>query len=60
MPTTRMEKVVKAFTSRHGLRPELIRWFFDNERVNLDKSVAENGLEDGDLIDGRIEQHGGF
>ena len=39
---------------------EAVRWLNpEGHRLDLSKSVEENGLEDGDMLQGRVEQLGG-
>ncbi len=53
---------MKVFCNRNGLQLGAIRWMYDGERIDKEKSLAENGIEDDGeeiVISGRIEQHGG-
>lgn len=49
-----------AYAKQKGVSTDAVR-FLSPEGMRLDnkKTIEENGLEDGDVVEGRIEQHGG-
>jgi len=62
LPTTKAEKLMKVFCNRNGLQLGAIRWMYDGKRIDREKSLAENGIEDDGeeiVMSGLIEQHGG-
>lgn len=49
-----------AYCQRVGKNPRDVRFCFDGERLNGDATPEAKGMENDDVIDALIEQHGGY
>jgi len=58
-PHTVMDKVIKAFCDKVGVDISTVRLTFDGQRVSGKQTVAELGLEEGDILDVMEFQVGG-
>jgi len=54
-----MKKMMDAYCRRHGLTPGSVRFTFDGNRINPDKTPNTYDMEDLDVIDAIVEQVGG-
>jgi small ubiquitin-related modifier len=57
--TTKLKKLMNAYCNRVGKDIGSIRFLFDGERIEPESTPAEMGMEDEDVIDAMVEQHGG-
>ena len=62
--TTPLKKLMDAYGSKKGIDPARVVFTFDGVRLNAstdsNKTAAEVGLEDGDMIETKIHQTGGY
>lgn len=58
-PTSRFGKVVDAYCKRSGVERDTVRFLFDGQRLEEDKTIGEIGLQDGDEVDAMVSQIGG-
>jgi hypothetical protein len=57
-PTTPLERIINAWSTRVGVCAASVRFMFDGSRVRSDQTPADIGMEDGDQLDCRLEQQG--
>mmetsp|Transcript_23147 Transcript_23147/g.59048 ORF Transcript_23147/g.59048 Transcript_23147/m.59048 type:complete len:181 (+) Transcript_23147:90-632(+) len=65
-PSTKVQKILRAFAERMGASDDTYRFHFDGERLpdlrggrTSDDTIAKWGMEDGDQIDALVEAEGG-
>lgn len=58
--STKMSKIMEAYANRRGIELSSLRFMFDGNRVNAEDTPKTLEMEDGDLIDARVEQLGGL
>jgi len=58
MPTTPLERVFNAWSTRMGVCAASMRFLWDGSRVRCDQTPADIGMEDGDQLDCMREQEG--
>lgn len=58
-PTTLFSKVVDQYCKCTGTERDAVRFLFDGNRIDPQKTAAEIGLHDGDEVDVMIQQFGG-
>lgn len=56
--STPWSQVANAWCARAAVDPVTVRFVFDTERCNPEATVAQLGLEDGDIVDAMIETTG--
>ena len=57
---TPLKKLMEAFCNKQGLNLSAVRFLSDGVRITPDKTAADLGLQDGDVIDAMMNQVGGF
>eukprot|EP00999_Lentomonas_sp_LEN2_P001592 NODE_2655_length_526_cov_68.764411_g2605_i0.p1 GENE.NODE_2655_length_526_cov_68.764411_g2605_i0~~NODE_2655_length_526_cov_68.764411_g2605_i0.p1 ORF type:complete len:104 (-),score=26.78 NODE_2655_length_526_cov_68.764411_g2605_i0:137-448(-) len=57
--TTPLRKLMDAYCKKQGINRNSIRFHFDGQRLDDDKTAQEYTMEDDDVIDAMIEQTGG-
>ena len=57
---TPLKKLMEAFCNKQGLNMSSVRFLNDGVRITPDKTAADLGLQDGDVIDAMMNQVGGF
>merc|ERR1712230_258322 len=57
--TTPLQKLMHAFCNRQGVSMNSVRFLFDGNRINETQTPSQLDMEDGDVIDVMVEQHGG-
>ncbi len=50
--TTKLKKIIKAYKQKCSNDTSSLRYTFDGDRIDPDKTTGELGMEDGDQIDG--------
>jgi small ubiquitin-related modifier len=58
-PTTKFEKIKKAYADKKHIEASTIRFMFDGTRVSDATNPGEMAMNDGDVIDCMLEQVGG-
>ena len=58
--TTKFEKIFGAYAQRLGINTSSLRFVLDGNRVTGDQTPKMLEMEDGDQLDVRIEQVGGY
>ncbi|KAH3761044.1 E3 ubiquitin-protein ligase parkin [Pelomyxa schiedti] len=56
---TQLKKLMDAYCQRQAISPHAIRFLYDGERLQPDRTPAQLGLEDNDIIDAMLTQTGG-
>ena len=56
--TTKFERLMSAFCTRHGIHLASVRFLFDGSRIIGRQTPQELEMEDGDTIDVMVEQQG--
>lgn len=49
-----------AYGQKKGLNPDNISFIFDGQRLNVTQTAGDAGIEDGDMIETKVKQVGGF
>lgn len=57
---TPLKKLTDAYCQRQGVSFDSVRFLYDGNRLNIEKTPADLGMEDDDIIDAALEQTGGF
>ena len=57
--TTPLKKLMEAFCNKQGLSINSVRFLSDGVRITGDKSAADLGLQNDDVIDAMMNQVGG-
>ena len=57
-PTTPLERVLNAWSTRVGVCAASVRFLWDGSRVRCDQTPADIGMEDGDQLDCMAEMRG--
>lgn len=56
----RFQKIIDAYSEKTGKSPNSLKFLFNGQRLQGDASLADLGLEDGDIVDVHLEQVGGY
>ncbi|EGG14692.1 small ubiquitin-like protein [Cavenderia fasciculata] len=57
--TTPLKKLCDAFCQRQGINPNSVRFLFEGQRINPDRTPKDYNMENEDQLDCAIEQQGG-
>ena len=58
-PSVLVSTINARWAQSRGLQAETIRFIYDCDKVGDDATFASLGVEDGDCIEGQVEQTGG-
>lgn len=58
-PNTNLDKLMSAYCSRTGARPDTVRFLYDGQRIGKGVTPDDLGMEDGDIVDVVLQQVGG-
>eukprot|EP01132_Coremiostelium_polycephalum_P001313 gene1313-1657_t len=57
---TPLRKLMDAYCQRQGVNPNSIRFLYDGQRVQPERTPKEYGMENNDVIDVALQQTGGY